>query len=226
MSARSILEQVPLFAKLSEDQLNVLAGHLRFRRYRKGATIFHQGDPGTALYLIEKGEVKLTILSLTGKEVVLGLLGPGAFFGELALLDGETRSSNAIVRTTCELQALEREHLFSFLESHPQAGGSMFAALGHRLRRTTEQLHDVVFLDGPGRLAKALLQFTQTRSGPGPDGILRPPRLTQDDLGEIVGGTRESINRWLRAFARQGLIRCRRGSVTVLRPAELEKILY
>ncbi len=93
-----------------------------------------------------------------------------------------------------------------------------------RLRRTTEQVHDAVFLDIPARLAKVLLQFTETRS-PGPDGLLSSPKLTQEELAELVGGTRESINKCLGIFARQGLVRCYRGMVTVLKPEELRKYI-
>ncbi len=225
MSARSILAQVPLFAGLSREQLEALARSLRSRQYPRGSIVFHQGDPGTTLYIIEDGEVKLTVLSSEGKEIVLALLGVGGFFGELTLIDGEPRSATAVAKTACQLLALERDHLLRFLEDHPRAGMGLMAALSRRLRRTTEQVQDAAFLDGPTRLAKALLELTEARGRPGPDGVVRAPRLTQDDLAEIVGGTRESINRWLRIFAQQGLVRRQRGFVTILQPEGLRKHL-
>ncbi len=225
MPTRSILVQVPLFAGLTEEHLEALAATLRSRRYPKGSVVFHQGDPGTTLYIIEDGEVKLTILSSEGKEIVLALLGPGGFFGELSLLDSEQRSATAVAKTTCQLLALERDHLLRFLEDHPRASASLLVALSRRLRRTTEQLQDAAFLDGPTRLAKVLLQLNEVRSRLGPDGIVRAPRLTQDELAELVGGTRESINRWLRNYSQQGLVRRQRGFVTVLQPEGLRKQL-
>lgn len=225
MAARTLLSQMPLFTGLSGEQLVALAAFLHPRPFRKGAVIFSEGDPGTTLYLIEEGEIKLTILSPGGKEIILALLGPGGFFGELALLDGGARSATASAKTACRLQVLERTDLMKFIERHPRSAVSMLAAISRRLRRTTEQVHDAAFLDGPTRLAKVLLQFTHERAKPGPDGVLTAPRLTQEELAETVGGTRESINRWLRLFVDEGSVRRRRGLVTVVNPEVLRKRL-
>lgn len=225
MAARTLLAQMPLFAGLPGDQLDALAAFLRSRPYRKGAVIFSEGDPGTPLYLIEEGEIKLTILSPGGKEIILALLGPGGFFGELAVLDGGTRAATAAAKTACRLLVLERSDLLKFIERHPRAAVGMLAAISRRLRRTTEQVHDAAFLDGPTRLAKVLLQFTHEQAKPGPDGVLSAPRLTQEELAEAVGGTRESINRWLRIFVDEGSVRRRRGLVTVVNPQVLRKRL-
>lgn len=121
MSTGTILAQIPLFVGLSRAECDALATLLRRHGYRKGAVVFAEGDPGTTLYLIQEGEVKLTILSPDGKEVVLALLGAGGFFGELALLDGDARSATATARIPSMLFALEREHFLKFLESHPRA---------------------------------------------------------------------------------------------------------
>ncbi len=226
MSYPPVLTQVPLFAGLSGEQLDALAVFLRRRRYPKGSVIFQQGDPGTTLYLIETGEVKLTLTSTQGKEVILALLGPGGFFGELSLLDGEPRSANAMARVACELLALEREHLLRFLESQSRASASLLAALSRRLRRTTDLVHDAAFLDVAGRLARALLQLSETRGQPGPNGVVRFPKLNQGELAEMVGVTRESINKWLKFYEREGFVRHRKGLVTVLRPEELRRRVY
>ncbi|HKV45934.1 MAG TPA: Crp/Fnr family transcriptional regulator [bacterium] len=221
----SVLAQVPLFAGFSRSELDALATFIRIRRYPKGSIVFHQGDPGTTLYLIEKGEVKLTVMSGRGKEATLALLGHGAFFGELSLLDGEPRSATAVARVDCTLGALDRDHLLRFLAEHPRATASLLSVLARRLRRTTDQVHDAVFLDIPARLAKVLLQFAEAQTE-GPDGLLSPPKLTQEELAELVGGTRESINKCLGVFARQGWVRRHRGMVTVLKPEELRKQIY
>jgi CRP/FNR family transcriptional regulator, cyclic AMP receptor protein len=221
----SALGQVPLFAGFSRNELDELASFVRPRHYPKGSIIFHQGDPGTILYLIEMGEVKLTVTADSGKKVTLALLGPGAFFGELSLLDGGPRSANAVARVDCHLGVLDREHLLRFLAEHPPATTSLLSVVTRRLRRTTDQVQDAFFLDIPARLAKVLLQFTETRSQ-SPDGLLNAPKLTQEELAELVGGTRESINKCLGIYARQGFVRCHRGMVTVLKPEELRKYIF
>jgi CRP-like cAMP-binding protein len=218
----SVLKEVPLFAGFSPNELADLASFVRPRRYPRGSIIFHQGDPGTSLYVIETGEVKLTVTAESGKEVTLALLGPGAFFGELSLLDGGPRSANAVARVDSKLGVLDREHLLRVLVEHPPANASLLSVVTRRLRRTTAQVHDALFLDIAARLAKVLLQFTETKSQ-SPDGFLSSPRLTQEELAELVGGTRESINKCLGIFTRQGLVRCHRGMVTVLKPEELRK---
>ena len=221
----SVLKEVPLFAGFSANELADLASFVRPRRYPRGSIIFHQGDPGTSLYVIETGEVKLTVTAESGKEVTLALLGPGAFFGELSLLDGGPRSANAVARVDCKLGVLDRDHLLRVLAEHPSASASLLSVVTRRLRRTTAQVHDALFLDIAARLAKVLLQFTETKSQ-SPDGLLSSPKLTQEELAELVGGTRESINKCLGIFTRQGLVRCHRGMVTVLKPEELRKQIY
>ena len=220
--APSVLVKVPLFAEFSRTDLDDLASFVRLRRYPKGSIIFHQGDLGTSLYLIESGEVKLTVTGDSGRRVTLALLGPGAFFGEMSLLDGGPRSTDAAARVECKLGVLSRDQLIPFLAAHPPATASLLSILTRRLRRTTDQVHDAFLLDISARLAKTLLQLAETNSQ-SPDGFLRAPKLTQDELAEMVGGTRESVNKCLKQYARQGIVRCHRGMVVVLKPEELGK---
>ena len=219
---RSVLGQVPLFAEFSRTDLDDLAFFVRPRRYPKGSIIFHHGDPGTSLYLIETGEVKLTISGDRGKSVTLALLGPGTFFGEMSLLDGGPRSADATARVDCGLGVLDRDQFIPFLAAHPPATARLLSILSRRLRRTTDQVHDACFLTIPARVAKVLLQYTDTQR-PSPDGVLSVPRLTQEELAEMVGGTRESVNKCLKEYARQGIVHCHRGMVAVLKPEELAR---
>lgn len=225
MSEKASLACVPLFAGFSTEEIGALIAFVRSRRYPRGSIIFHKGDPGTTLYIVEAGEVKLTLSSAAGDEIILALVGPGGFFGELALLDGEPRSANAVARVACELLALERNQLLHFLERHPRAAASLLAALSRRLRRTTELVHEAAFLDVSARLASLLLQLTEARSQPGPDGVVRSPQLTQEELAELIGATRVSVNKWLGVYEREGLVRRHKGFVTVLRPEELRRRL-
>ncbi|HEU4758574.1 MAG TPA: Crp/Fnr family transcriptional regulator [Dehalococcoidia bacterium] len=221
MEGQRVLAQVPLFTGLSSEELDALAALSRRRRYGKGEVVFRQGDPGSVLYIIESGQVKLTLTSTDGKEVILALLGPGGFFGELSLLDGEPRSADAVARLDSLLWALQRQHFLEFLDGRPRAARGLLAALSRRLRRTTELVQDAGFLDVPGRLARALLQMSEAAGQAGPDGVVVSPRLTQAELAEMVGATRESVNKWLGVYERQGLLRRQRGLITVLRPDEL-----
>ncbi len=221
MPSQTLLAHIPLFARLSAGELNSLAGLLRSRRYRAGETVFHEGDAGTALYLIEEGEVKIVLTSAEGKEVVLSLLGRGDFFGELALLDGEPRSADAVATVASTLLSLRREAFLHFIAEQPGVAGSLLAALSRRLRRTDQLVHDAALLDVRSRLINLLLELGQTRGQPGPQGIVIGSRLTQGDLATMVGTTRESVNKWLRYYAGKGLVRHARGRLVLLDPDRL-----
>ncbi len=216
MTTLELLAQVPLFAGLTPEEIRSLEALLRRRRYAPGEVIFHEGDAGTDLYIIENGEVKIVLGSAEGQEVVLGLLGHGDFFGELALLDGEPRSANAVAREACDLLLIRRHDFLQFLVDEPQVAVTLLAVLSGRLRQTDQIVHDAAFLDVRARLIKVLLNLAQTRGQAGPRGIVITSRLTQADLANMVGATRESINKWLRFYERQGLVHHHRGRLTLM----------
>jgi CRP/FNR family cyclic AMP-dependent transcriptional regulator len=210
------LRSVSLFVDVPEAELALLAGRLRRRRYARGQIIFTQGDPGTNLCLVEEGRVRISVASDDGKELVLRMLGPGDFFGELALLDGEPRSADAIAHEPCVLLLLPREEFLAFLDERPGVAALLLAALSRKLRVTTQQAQEVAFLDVPSRLARALLGV----AGPGDPPVCR---LTQSELAGLVGTTRESVNKWLGQFERRGLVSRRRGAITLLDRAGLQR---
>lgn len=217
MTARELLVRSPLFAELSPAQAEKLAALLRRRRYRAGEPVFREGDPGTALYVVETGEVKIVLGGGSeGKEVVLSLLGPGEFFGELALLDGEPRSADAVTTHPAELLVLPREDFLRFLREVPAVAVNMLSALSRRFRRTDRLVHDAAFSDVRTRVTRLLVELAETRGRPGPGGVVIGPRLTQGDLANMVGATRESINKCLRAYTAQGLVRHERGRLVLL----------
>jgi CRP/FNR family transcriptional regulator, cyclic AMP receptor protein len=215
MATLEILAEVPLFGGLTPEEIRNLGALLRRRRYAKGEVIFHEGDAGTELYIIESGEVKIVLGSAEGQEVVIGLLGRGDFFGELALLDGEPRSANAVAREACDLFLLGRKDFLQFLVDEPQVAVTLLAVLSRRLRQTDQIVHDAAFLDVRARLVKVLLNLAQTRGQASARGIIIRSRLTQGDLANMVGATRESINKWLRFYERQGLVHHYRGRLTL-----------
>lgn len=228
MTAGDVLRQVPLFAGLSPSELDSLGALVRLHRYAAGEIIFHEGDEGTALYLIESGEVKIVRGSAEGREVVLSPpLGPGDFFGELALFDDAPRSADAAAKETSRLLILERQDFRRFVAAHPQVALNLLRALSRRLRRTDELVADAAFLDVRARLVKRLFELAQTPSQAGPPGsVVITSRLTQSDLANMVGTTRESINKSLQYYIKKGLVRHERGRLTLLNPARLREDLF
>lgn len=219
----AILSQVTLFSALTEDERQGLTACLRRRQYAKGQIIFVQGDPGTSLYLIQSGRVKIVLTSDEGKERVLAILGPHDFFGELALLDGEPRSADAIAQEACQLMLLQRADFLRYLETRPQVATMLLAVLSRRLRRTNQVVQEAAFLDVPARLARLLLELAGDQRQPTAEGVVIAARLTQTELAGMIGATRESVNKWLGYYERHGLIHYQRGQITVLRPQGLRE---
>ena len=225
-STTATLEPVGLLAFLSAEELAALSARVRRRRYPKGAVIFLEGDPGASLYVVETGRVKIALTSPDGKELVIRVLDPGEFFGEMALLDGEPRSADAIAVEDCRLMLVHRDDFVRFLEAHPQAAVRLLAALSRRLRRATRQQQEAATLDVGARVASALLRLAEEHGAPAASGsgeIAVTTPLTQTQLAGMVGVTRESVNKWLRFYERRGLVRWQKGRLTVLRPDELRQ---
>lgn len=206
MSYSELLSQVPLFASLGSDDLERLSSRLQSRHCARGEVIFLRGDEGTDLYIIHTGEVTIRLSSSEGKEVTLALLRKGSSFGELALLDGEPRSTDAVAREETWLLSLRRGDFQRFLEEKPAAVPNLLANLSRLARRVTQMVHDANFLDARARLARVLLDLAQGQGKPGAEEVAIPSRLTQAELANLCGLTRESTNRWLRFYVREGLL--------------------
>jgi CRP-like cAMP-binding protein len=213
-----LLERVPLLHGLGSDVLDTLAGQLRRRRYGRGEAVFVLGDPGTSLCLVETGQIKLSLPSPEGREVIIDLLGPGEVFGELALLDGEPRSADAVAIEPSQLLLLHRDEFLSFLEDHPRVAINLLGSLGRRLRRDAQLLQDATFLDVPARMARTILRLAGEAH--------TTPRLSQSDLAGLIGTTRVTLNKWLGLFEEQGLIQREGGRIRVLDGDRLERRIY
>lgn len=223
VDACSTLAQVPLFSELRPEELVRLGADMRRRRYAKGATICWRGDPGTTLYIVESGWVKVILSAPTGNEAILSVLGPGKFFGDLALLDGRPRSADVVAAEECQLWLLERDALVRAIEASPRLALALLATLAGRLRYDMELLQDAAFLDVPSRLARVLLRLAGASERPAGTVTTIPLSLTQAELAALVGATRESVNKWLQFYERHGVIRRQGTRITVLRPEELRK---
>jgi CRP-like cAMP-binding protein len=211
--------QVPLFADLDEAALDRLGKELVPKLYRKGATILVTGEPGTSLFVVNTGLVKLVLSSPSGREVILDVLGPGEVFGELAVLDGEPRSADAVAVQTSELYLLDRQAFLRVLRERPEIAINLLGVLSRRLRRDAQVVHDAAFLDVPARLARTILRL----ASPDPTGRLRTPRLTQSDLAGVVGTARQTLNKWLGVFIQEGSIAWYEGQITVLEAESLRR---
>jgi len=221
----SFLEQVPLFTSLEQDELAELAGKLTLREFRRGEVIFHQDDPGTALYIIKKGQVKITAASLQGEEIILAILSDGDFFGELSTLDGKERSATATAMEPTQALSLHWRDLASALGKYPHMLRSILNALSDRLRRTNLLVEDAVFCDLQTRLAKRLLELAEKHGTKTADGVTIDLRLTQQDLADAVGASRVAVNRQLKLYEENGVIQISRRQIRILRPEELRKLL-
>jgi CRP/FNR family transcriptional regulator, cyclic AMP receptor protein len=227
-TAAAALARVDLFAALTPEELERLGARLRRRRYPKGAVILVEGDPGTGLYVLESGRARIVVASPAGRELVLDVRGPGEFFGDMALLDGEPRSADVVAAEDCRVLILQREDFVRFVETHPQAALRLLAVLSRRLRRLTRQHRDATLLDVAARVASALLRLADEDGAPAGDGtgvVVIPTTLTQADLAAQVGVTRESVNKWLRYYQRRGWIHWEPGHLTLLQPAKLRERL-
>lgn len=215
----AILRRHSLFGQLSPAMTEHLGSYMKRRRLPRGTVIFAKGDPGTGLMGVLAGEVKISVPSADGREIVLTTMHEGDIFGEIALLDGHPRTADATAITDCELMVIERRDFIPFLHSQPDVTLQIIEILCSRLRRTTEQVQDVTFLNLQTRLAKTLLRLTAGRPGSAPEVV-----ITQREISQIIGRSRESTNKQLRSWAKHGLIRLQRRAVVILQPDKLAEV--
>jgi CRP/FNR family transcriptional regulator, cyclic AMP receptor protein len=218
----SLLRSHPLFRDLPSAVIEHLGSYMKTRRVARGTTIFAKGDPGAGLMGVLAGSVKVSVASADGKDIVLNVFREGDVFGEIALLDGRPRTADAAAMSDCELIVIERRDFVPFLSGHPDVMLKFIEILCSRLRHTSEQVQDITFLNLPTRLAKTLLQLT----GAGEEGpaAKRKAAITQREISQMIGMSRESTNKQLRAWEKRGWIKLERGGVAVLAPDKLAVI--
>jgi CRP-like cAMP-binding protein len=218
---RDLLARLPLFAGLGAREIEALAAVTRTQSVAARDELFHKGDAGTQVYAVVQGTLKVVTTSEEGDDVVLNLLGPGAVIGEVAVLCNAPRSASVVALTPCELLAIERRDLLAFLRSHPDASLALMSVLAERLRHLSELVEDTLFLNLPARLAKKLVELGESHGQRTPEGLRIDLKLSQGEWGGLVGATRESINKQLRAWSDAGLVRLDRGHLVIRRPERL-----
>ena len=222
---KEILARHFLMSEFTDDELSELVKRGRRRSYDAHETIFLKGDPGDRLYAILKGRVTISSVSAEGKEILLNILEEGELFGEIAMLDGKERTADARARTVSELLFIDRRDFFDFLTRHPDACFRLLGVLCTRLRWTSQIIEDAVFLDLPQRLAKKLLAFAEIYGEEEDDGVRIGLQLSQQELANIMGTSRESVNRQLNHWRELGLMTVNHGRITLIRPDDLRAIV-
>jgi CRP/FNR family transcriptional regulator/CRP/FNR family cyclic AMP-dependent transcriptional regulator len=219
------LQTIPLFAALSVEQLAEVVPLMYSRSYAPGIILFHQGMPGTTLYLIEEGQVRLYSVSHQGNEHTLSIYGAGDIFGELALLDGLPRSTSAITIKQTAVWLLVKHDLDQLMVRYPVMARSMNRILARRIRATATHVEAIIFQDVIGRLAYELLNLSEQHGRHNGEEVVIDVPLTQADLGAIVGATRESVNKALTMLRQRKLIQVEGVQLTVINPAGLQNLL-
>jgi len=214
---------VPLLSNLTKDELNDLQPFLTKRLFREGDIIFHQDDPGDRLFLIRDGRVKISLLAEDGRENVIAIMAKGDCFGELAALDGLPRSATATAMERTETLFLRRGDLLQFLERHPGAAIKVIDLLSRRLRQTDEQIADLAFLDVHGRVARKLLELASAHGVDKGQGTEIGFFLSQQELANLVGASRESVNKVINYFKDKGYLAINRGRIVLMNRRALEQ---
>jgi CRP-like cAMP-binding protein len=216
---RAILQNHPLFGALGSGVIDQLSAHATSKLIKRGTTIFSKGDQGTCLYAVCSGQVKITVPSGEGKDAVFNLIVPGQIFGEIALLDGGQRTADAVAAKDSEFLVIDRRDFIPLVHREPDIAIKLIEILCRRLRNTTEQVEDVIFLDLPARLAKALLRLAEM------DARDHKVLITQSELGQIIGVSREATNRQLRDWEKNNWVKLESGAVVLLDPESIASLI-
>lgn len=219
---RAVLSKHFLLQHLQPGELDELLTVAFVRRAASGEMLFQKGDPGDSLMAIMSGRIKISTLSESGKEVVLNILGPGEMFGEIALIDGRERTADASAMAPSELLVIQRRDFMPFLERRPDVSARLLVVLCERIRWVSDLYEDAVFLDLPARLSKQLLRLAKAYGEPVPNGIMISLKLSQQELGNLMGTTRESVNKQIGAWREEGLISVNKGFITIHEMETLE----
>ncbi len=210
-----IIRKAPLFSALDDDASHALRASMVALKLNKGQILFIEGQEGDRLYVVVHGKIKLGTTSADGRENLLSILGPGEMFGELSLFDPEPRTSTATAVTDARLVSLAHDAVMGLVTSSPQTSLELLRRLAQRLRKSNEVLADLVFADVPGRVAKAIMDLGERFGVQKEDGLHVNHDLTQEELAQLVGASRETVNKALADFASRGWVKLEPRAVLV-----------
>lgn len=219
---REFLTQSKLLGLLPTDGRDTLIAHAHIHRYAADETIFLMGSTGDSMMVVLSGHVRISVASPDGREILLAILVPGEIFGEIAMLDGKERTADARAASECRLAILYRRDVLAFFEKHPNAWPGLVRTLCDRLRSADERMADIALMSPPVRLAKALLRMTAIapQTGKLPSQV----RLTQREIGSLIGATRETVNKWLGRWQRMGILQIAESLITIANRNALEDL--
>jgi CRP/FNR family cyclic AMP-dependent transcriptional regulator len=213
LDKREFLSAHPFFEGLGPELIDQVCSHAITRVVKAGTVLYTKGDPGNSLFAVITGTVGISVPSVDGKDTVLAQLAAGEIFGEIALLDGQPRSADVAAITDCELMVINRRDFVPFMHGHPEVAFKFIDILCERLRRTNEQVERVMYLDLPTRLAQVLIQLAQSGEASAEG---RKISMTQREIGQMIGMSRESTNKQLRNWEEHNWVRLERGSIVLL----------
>lgn len=216
-----LLRSHPFFSGLDDRIVERLIPHALTRKVKKGTLLFRKGDVGTNLYAVCAGAVRVSSPSDQGKDAVFNLIVPGEIFGEIAFLDGGPRTADAVIIESGELMVIERRDFLPLLQDYPELALRLLEILCGRLRRTSEQVEDIVFLGLKARLAKALLYLYEHSLSSSRQEL----KVTQREIGQLIGVSRETANKQLRIWERQKWVRLEHGKLRILSLDALKRLI-
>lgn len=221
--AEDVLRRAPLFETLDDEATGELRAGATEVQLGRGERLFDEGDAGDRLYVVIDGKIKLTRAAADGRENLISVMGPGEMFGELSLFDPRPRTMSATAVTDTRLAGVNHEYLRTWLTGRPDVAMHLLAALARRLRRTNDVMSDLVFTDVPGRVAKALLDLAARFGTQQEDGLQVNHDLTQEELAQLVGASRETVNKALADFVARGWIQLHPKSVLLIDPERMRR---
>lgn len=226
MEAKKFLKNVPLFSDFSEEELDKLLAISKERTYPKDSIIFQRDEIGNFFFLICSGKVKVILETEEGKEGILSILYPKEFFGEMSLLDGEPRSASIVALEDTSVILINRDDFLNLLYKHPEIALKILKTLSLRLRKANRQIETLMFLDAPGRIARTLIDIAEEKGKIVEDGICIDLEFTRQELGNLIGVSRETTIRVLKSFEEEGILSIERNHIIIKDMEKLKKRIY
>ncbi len=214
---KDAMKEVPLFGDLDDHQLSLLVSSGKVRRYPKKNVIFHEGDQGDALLIILAGKVNVVLADKNGEEYILSVLGPGNFFGEMAIIESAPRSASVITVEPCELFILEQQELSALLTRHPALAAKILQHLSQRLRKTNEQIRSLVMCDIHGRVGRCLMRLAESQGGRANGQLFIPNRPSFQEMAKMIGCSRETLSRAIKHMKENGSLTVTRKTIFINR---------
>ncbi|MBI3599449.1 MAG: Crp/Fnr family transcriptional regulator [Nitrospinae bacterium] len=218
-----LLKKITFFTDLSDKEIEQIAALIRYQRYRKQEVIFHADDPGSSLFVLKSGTVKISITDRKGGEVILKLLNSGDFFGEMALLDGQHRSATVTALEDTEAIIMERESFLNLIDRHPRLLLKICLNICRRLRQTDEKIKNLIFADAYGKVAQTLCKLVEERGEQVADGILLKVPLSREELAHMAGVTRQTLSMVLGDYQRAGVLRKDKHRILIIDEVRLRR---